>query len=642
MIARRRRSKIGGPQLNRSSHTTTPNSPASSDQMPPRLIKAGSMSSSSSGDSPPHTRSMLKVNSTMSQRPRSTSRGRNRLPFHQQQPTNRRSFAADPPGSKGHRYNPHRPSHRGSQPLQDSSILKGAEILRRELSDVHKPSTNNHHSEAWDPWRNPAASAEMCPPEERRQHEEISELTVSADDAAYWASRPNLGQEIYEDVADDHEDYQHQKTPYDQQEEDYGGNLPRYTLNPPKFEEKKTDESNMGNTSNNAASNMADDDTMSVLERAMTFLGASSSSSRSAGEAEKKELFKNHSAPPSIVQRVSDLEDNKSFASMFASSYLPSQFLPLSFGSSQKKTAVEDEEEELETSTLDYIASMYVQKQDPKNSSAKRSNTPVQTLSTRPRTATQETSRSERLIHNPQITKAATPFERMVAPSSYFYDELMRDPAYQHAVQAGVLWQSLCSQHVRFPALWWDGDEPASPPMGTPEKQSWRYLGRHRVKADRKLNALIGNRGSSGRILLHLIVRDDVTCEPVEDICCGCFHPNARGIRTTPAHDSRVEDCRDVWIGHRRRFQGKSLSTLEGLLKRCNKNRAFASPLGGPKSSASDIRNGNLKAVFGEKPPLFTVFVTESEIFELLRNEARGGSPISVVLLRRYLRYRIG
>lgn len=564
----------------------------------------------------------------MSQRNRSVSRGRNRLPFHSKIPNRRPS--ADPPGTKGSglRRSP-QSRHTTKNPIRDSSILKGAEILRREISEAKKYSEQ-------DPWRNPSHSRQ------ERPHEEISELTVNADDAAYWAARPSLGHEIYEDVSGD---YGRHGRDEDEEVEDYVRQVPRQPLQRTTCENKKTDDSNMGTSgSHNIASNNADEDSVSVLERAMAFLGTSSS--KSADSVERKttqqDLFQNHS-PPSLVQRVSDMEDNKSFASMFANSYLPSQFFPGSFGKNSNNPQEDDEEEELETSTLDYIASMYPQKEDPKTAGTdRRSNTPVQILSSRPRSSTQETSRSDRLLQSPRITEAATPFERMIAPSSYFYDELMRDPAYQHAAEAGILWQSLCSQHVRFPALWYDSTEPASPPLGTAEKQSWRYLGRHRVKADRKLNSLIGNRGSSGRILLHLVVRDDVTCETIEDISCGVFHPNARGVRTSESYDPQVEDCRDVWIGHRRRFQGEALSLLEASLKRQNKNRVFASPLGGPKSSSTDIRNSNLKAVFGEKPPLFTVMVTESEIFELLRGEGKCGSPMSVILLRRYLRYRIG
>jgi hypothetical protein len=348
-------------------------------------------------------------------------------------------------------------------------------------------------------------------------------------------------------------------------------------------------------------------------------------------------------SPPQdyLVQRLSG-EDNSAFYSIFGSNYLPYN---LSWGGSKsnnnsKRQIVDEDDDDNETSTLDYIANLYVDKDSKSRRSSHRGNQPR--LSSTP-ASNNQLFRSDQQRRTPRITAAAAPFENMVSPSSYFYGELLKDPAYQHALKAGALWQSLCSQHVRFPALWWDGQEPASPPLGTAEKTPWTYLGRHRVKADRKLNTLIGNRGSSGRLLLHLVVRDDVTCEPIEDIACGVFHPNARGIRTAAEYDPKVEDCRDVWVGHRCRVQSQSRSTLESLLQRQNKNRAFHSPLGGSKSDTADIHNGNLKAVFGEKPPHFTVFVTESELFELIRSECKiRGSPASVVLLRWYLRYRIG
>lgn len=168
----------------------------------------------------------------------------------------------------------------------------------------------------------------------------------------------------------------------------------------------------------------------------------------------------------------------------------------------------------------------------------------------------------------PRVTSASEPFSRMISPSSYIYGDLYNDEGFRHAVSAGNLWQSLCSQHVRFPALWWDGsDQPnRGPTMGTTQKLPWTYLGRHRVQGDRKLNSLIGNRGSSGRLLLHLIVRDVITGDTIEDITCGCYHPNARGVRTTPNASPQLEACRDIWIAHRR-HRGKDDSTIESLLK---------------------------------------------------------------------------
>eukprot|EP00536_Pseudo-nitzschia_multiseries_P004533 jgi/Psemu1/323515/estExt_fgenesh1_pg.C_750027 len=260
------------------------------------------------------------------------------------------------------------------------------------------------------------------------------------------------------------------------------------------------------------------------------------------------------------------------------------------------------------------------------------------------------------------VTAAAAPYENMVSPRSPEHDRLLEDPAYRHALRAGTLWQSLCSQHVRFPATWWDGKEPAGPPLGCARKFPWSYLGRHRVQADCKLNVLIGNRGSSGRILLHLVVRDVVSGEPIEDIACGCYHPNARGVRRTKDYDPRAEDCRDVWIAHRRRSHKKaathdddddgdeddkddeySQTTIESILRHQNKGRVDVSPLGPHGgNSRSSVTNQNLKAVFGSKPPVYTVFCLESELYELFQSRLDGSIPASVALLRHYLRYRIG
>ncbi|KAL3920285.1 MAG: hypothetical protein SGILL_003340, partial [Bacillariaceae sp.] len=520
--------------------------------------------------------------------------------------------------------------------IRDSSIIKGAEILKKELS--MKDSDDDSYEPQFDPFRQPTRSLVgnskpiLVTPQAEKRQEDISELTeayyvedTAAAVGANWVTNTgsydnnmlgSSGQDSHHDVFEDIAN------------EDFGGQVPQPFVDPPEHDD--------------------DEDTMNVIERAMSFLSATSKSFESPppnNVQKQSPVSPRETASPHqqdyLVKRLSS-EDNNSFQSMFGSNYLPNN---LSWGgnNSNKQSNQQryvDEAEEHETSTLDYIANLYVDK------SAKNSRSPsTKENQLRPLQSDNDNklSRSDRQLRTPRITQAAAPFQDMVAPSSYFYDDLLKDPAYQHALKAGALWQSLCSQHVRFPALWWDGQEPAAPPLGTAVKSPWNYLGRHRVLDDRKLNVLIGNRGSSGRLLLHLVIRDDVTCEPVEDIACGVFHPNARGVRTSADFDPRVEDCRDIWIGHRRRVQGQSRSMLESLLQRQNKNRAFPSPLGGAKSDSSDIHNGNLKAVFGEKPPLFTVFVTESELFELIRSECRNrASPVSVVLLRRYLRYRLG
>ena len=321
-----------------------------------------------------------------------------------------------------------------------------------------------------------------------------------------------------------------------------------------------------------------------------------------------------------------------------------------SFGSSL------DDDEQLETSTLDFLANLHVMEEDLNfvfsdlNDQEQRAGRKQQQ---------QQKQQIQRHQHHRVtttssfVTAASTPFETMLSSNSSLVDKLSKDPAYQHALKAGTLWQSLTSQHVRFPAHWWDGKLPIGPPLGSIKKRPWSYVGRHRVKGDPKLHRLIGNRSSSGRILLHLLVKDAISGVVTEDICCGVYHPNARGIRTTTNYDQALEDCRDVWLAHRRRAVNDDdnssnnnsndatwMTTLESLLIHQNKGRIHPSPLGA-QGGKHIITNQNMRTVFGSKPPVYTIFCTESELYELFQNQLDGSIPASVVLLRRYLQYQM-
>mmetsp|Transcript_34627 Transcript_34627/g.83948 ORF Transcript_34627/g.83948 Transcript_34627/m.83948 type:complete len:608 (+) Transcript_34627:155-1978(+) len=224
----------------------------------------------------------------------------------------------------------------------------------------------------------------------------------------------------------------------------------------------------------------------------------------------------------------------------------------------------------------------------------------------------------------------------VVAPFTNEYRLLQKDPAFLHAQGAGTLWQSLVSQHVKFPSKWWNGSR--SPPMGLGERRLWQYIGRHRVGGDQALNRMVFNRGAAGRILMHLIVKEESTMAPALDVAIGCFHPNARGVRTTTAFEPILEDCRDIWLATRRRFPD-DLDVENSLRYHQEKSATLGdSPLG-PKHA---VHNGNMRAIFGEKPPLHTIFVLESELKTALtdRQLANQDMPPSLVLLQRYLKLR--
>ena len=256
----------------------------------------------------------------------------------------------------------------------------------------------------------------------------------------------------------------------------------------------------------------------------------------------------------------------------------------------------------------------------------------------------------------PRVTAASAPFEKTIPPTSFLREELSKDPAYRHALKAGTLWQSLIGQHVKLPALWFDGEEPARPYLGCEDRlkrNKWSYFGRHRVAGDPKLNSLVKDSRSSGKLLLHIICRNSETFEPTEDIVVGAFHPNAEGIRDDKfaPDQQRHKDYRDVWIGHRSRsvpHLGRRVATrIESLLRYLNKNKVDKSPLsdksnanGAPPSKHS-VDNTNMNSVFGSRPPKNTVFVQEETLHSLLMlklNNNAPSPPPSVLLLRNFLR----
>ena len=260
----------------------------------------------------------------------------------------------------------------------------------------------------------------------------------------------------------------------------------------------------------------------------------------------------------------------------------------------------------------------------------------------------------------PRVTPAARPFEKMVAPTSYLHDELSKDAAYNHAMKCGVVWQSLVGQFVNFPALWYDGEEPARPYLGCPSKANkWSFFGRHRLalpalRGDQPppphnknlLRTLVSKESSSGKLVLHIIVIDSNTNEPKEDVVVGVFHPNAKGIRPVGPSDStasqptqrnaamtNLDQCRDLWLGHRSRIvavNGKRhASRIESLLHYRNKQSVDKSPLG-PKNTQGipyHVDNTNMNGIFGRNPPFSTIFVPEQKLYKLLEERPQQQQP---------------
>jgi hypothetical protein len=222
------------------------------------------------------------------------------------------------------------------------------------------------------------------------------------------------------------------------------------------------------------------------------------------------------------------------------------------------------------------------------------------------------------------------------------YDQLLRDPAYLHAQNAGFIWQSIVGQHIRFPSSWWNGAR--GPPINSGYDDSnsnhpadtsnipWMYFGRHTIPDHPVLNQLVKCQASAGRLLLHIVVQDLMTRTPIQDIVIGCFHPNSKGIRspTSPAL-KRYENCRDIWMAVRKRNH-TAVAATDSLIyspshwenpKASNSHRPTTSAYNysisrSPLGSGQRVTNQNVRAVFGDKAPLETIFLSEDELYERL------------------------
>ena len=223
--------------------------------------------------------------------------------------------------------------------------------------------------------------------------------------------------------------------------------------------------------------------------------------------------------------------------------------------------------------------------------------------------------------------------------------------AYLHAKHAGMLWQSMVGEHVRFPKEWFGG---ARVPRMAGEDihcSKWKYISRSRVR-NSSLNSLVRRR-TGGRILLHIVVRDLVTMCEKEDIVLGCFHPHAKGIVSKEEYKRHSSedydtDVREVWMAVRMRSIRKNKN-------KSNKDARFEPSLVDPlltndepvekiakKSPLSDERlsNENIKAIFGAEPPLETAFVLENELTKVIHPSTASylaQRPSTIMLLQKYL-----
>jgi len=220
------------------------------------------------------------------------------------------------------------------------------------------------------------------------------------------------------------------------------------------------------------------------------------------------------------------------------------------------------------------------------------------------------------------------------------------DEALAHAQGAGPLWRSLVGNHVRFPSQWETLLSPKSPPIHRLNHtwSKWYYIARHRVKGDKRLNSReygVRSRRSGGRILMRLLVREMHSQHVSREIAIGCFHPNSKGIRRgDPLPEA--EDVREVWMAVRwstgaadhepildlRREGNDYEGVVDNFLMQKRKSLDYGT-MGSALGYRKAVNNENIRAVFGDQPPMTTVDLHEDEIAEILK--ANGTKKLAVL-----------
>ena len=210
------------------------------------------------------------------------------------------------------------------------------------------------------------------------------------------------------------------------------------------------------------------------------------------------------------------------------------------------------------------------------------------------------------------------------------------DGALAHAQRAGPLWRSLVGNHVRFPSKWESILPPTTFPIHRVDQKwsKWYYVARHRVKGDKRLNSReygVRSRRSGGRILMRLVIREMHSQQATREVVIGAFHPNSKGIRHgDPKPES--EDVREVWMAVRwlmdvhddeptpdLRSEGYE---YEGVIDNylLQKRKALDySVMGSALGHRKAVNNENVRAVFGDQPPMSTTDLHEDELADILK-----------------------
>lgn len=269
----------------------------------------------------------------------------------------------------------------------------------------------------------------------------------------------------------------------------------------------------------------------------------------------------------------------------------------------------------------------------------------------------EETQGSNNVLNAVKVVPAIDPsnLERDKFQAVAKVNDKKEDEAVSHARRAGPVWRALVGNHVRFPSVWETILGSTRPPIASGQQWSrWYYVARHRVKGDKRLNSRetgVRSRRSGGRILMRLAVKEMHSEYLTREIVIGCFHPNSKGIRRGDPMPEN-EDVREVYMAVRwvmnetddepRLDLREEKIDYEGVIDKFIMQRQLHldySAMGSALGNRKAVNNENVKAVFGDQPPISSIDLYEDELADILKNNGLENAAVlpALVLLKLFL-----
>mmetsp|Transcript_5013 Transcript_5013/g.6027 ORF Transcript_5013/g.6027 Transcript_5013/m.6027 type:complete len:268 (-) Transcript_5013:430-1233(-) len=135
----------------------------------------------------------------------------------------------------------------------------------------------------------------------------------------------------------------------------------------------------------------------------------------------------------------------------------------------------------------------------------------------------------------------------------------------------------------------------------------WRYTHIKRFYSNPILDTFVQKQNSSGRLLLHLVIRNEIS-EPIEEVAVGCYRP----ISHSNAMKNEEADSRILWMAFRKSAAEFDTTKVESFLIGTQNT---------PLESNRAVEHCDIEVVYGNLPPVETAFTTENQLLGRIRDE---------------------